>query len=95
MWAKGFSPRLRVVAADPSQRVDASSNAPAGKSESAGNYEPQADTMAILWDYTIPAENQRISHTLTQSDTSPENTGNGSGGWDRTNDLVINSSLFW
>ena len=52
---------------------------------------PQTDTMAFNWKPTGIPENQGFSHSLTQTATLGHKDANGSGGWDRTNDLVINS----
>jgi hypothetical protein len=63
-----------------------------GKSASEGNPTPQADTMALEWKPTESLENQGFSYSLTQDATHGHKGENGSGGWDRTNDLVINSN---
>jgi len=62
-----------------------------GKSASEGNTTPQADTMALDWKPTESPENQGFSYSLTHGATLGHEGENGSGGWDRTNDLVINS----
>ncbi len=52
-----------------------------------------ADTMALEWKPTECPENQELgfSDFLTHSATLGHKEEDGSGGWDRTNDLVINS----
>ena len=62
-----------------------------GESAPKGNTGPQADTVGADWKPTESAELQAFSHALTLSATFSDNWQNGSGGWDRTNDLVINS----
>ena len=47
--------------------------------------------MVLEWKPTEGAENQGFSHSLTHGATLWHKDQNGSGGWDRTNDLVINS----
>jgi integrase len=62
-----------------------------GKSASEGNMPLQADTVTLEWKPTESPENKGFSYSLTQSATHGHKNANGSGGWDRTNDLVINS----
>lgn len=62
-----------------------------GKSASERHTPTQADTMELQWKPTEGLENQGFSYSLTQCATLGHKGANGSGGWDRTNDLVINS----
>ena len=63
-----------------------------GEIASEGNETPQADTMAIAWNPTEAPENQGFKYSLKQGVTLGHKGENGSGGWDRTKDLVINSN---
>jgi integrase len=62
-----------------------------GKCAISGNTATQADTLAVSTEPTETLENQGFSYDLTPSATPRNKCENGSGGWDRTNDLVINS----
>jgi len=62
-----------------------------GENASQGNTPPPADTMALRWKPTEALENQGFSYSLTLNATIGHKGENGSGGWDRTNDLVVNS----
>ena len=59
-----------------------------GESESEGNKGPQTDTVALEWKPTGSPENQGFRYSLTHGATLCYNGPNGSGGWDRTNDLL-------
>ena len=62
-----------------------------GKSDPEGNLMPQADTIALEWKPTEAPENQGFSYTVTHGASHGHEVKNGSGAWDRTKDLVINS----
>ena len=72
-------------------RSDQVSAIVSGKSASERDAMPQADTMALEWKPTEGLENQGFRYSLTHCATLGHNSKNGSGGWDRTNDLVVNS----
>lgn len=62
-----------------------------GKSDSEGNTSPQHDPMTFKLNPTGSPEIQGFSHSVSQSATVWHEVENGSGAWDRTTDLVINS----
>ncbi len=62
-----------------------------GKNASEGHARPQADTVALAWKPTEAPENEGFSYVPARGATLGHEGENGSGGWDRTNDLVINS----
>jgi hypothetical protein len=62
-----------------------------GKSSPDGNTQPRTDTLFTYDLLSATLQNKGFFHILTQG-AKPRHKGeNGSGGWDRTNDLVINS----
>jgi integrase len=62
-----------------------------GKRASAGNSTTRNDTTQQPMQLVDCPANEAFRYALTFGDTIGHNVKNGSGGWDRTNDLVINS----